>query len=55
MIKSANTVVFGTSIHTHSLLFWSFITMPLFPLFSNMVTFAGNAFPGLVSSVFNIF
>ena len=26
--------------------------MPLFPLFSNMVTFAGNAFPGLVSSVF---
>ena len=52
IVKSANTVVFGTSIQTHSLLLLSFITIPLLASASTTVEFAGTAPAGFESDVF---
>ena len=52
IVKPENTVVFGTSIQTHSLLFLSFITIPLLASASTTVEFAGTAPAGFESDVF---
>ena len=52
IVNPVNTVVFGTSIHTHSLLFLSFITIPLFASASTTVEFSGTTPAGFESAAF---
>ena len=52
IVNPVNTVVFGTSIQTHSLLFLSFITIPLLASASTTVEFSGTTPAGFESAVF---